>query len=467
MIRRVIEYMEKVVKRLPEESRAKHSLLYLNFPLRQGVVPSWTSLLLPPVGVSEWVLRTRVAAKLYDEALAPSEFIEMARLARDEGSRYAQDRFVWILSQIVNPFNKVCYRYDRIDGKSFDQMQYPIFGNGDCEDTSEAVVRFMEGIATMSPAGLNEESRVVYDFVRARRPAMCVLTTRGAKLGRTAGAGGLHMMAVLVDTTGPQGTKIIPVETTGLSYNSYFTPDSLLTGESEPVRSAVLRQTRCYNRVCDFANRVSPAVVREMINYAVLVDAESPGSPVKGDYVARHHHFYEDFVMLMYANAGRTAEGRWGFHDFVVDANGKIGVPFADAIEAVGGWSLKQVDSPLDVNPILPLAQRYANNVMPAPSLAFVGPSEFPAAIQSVPAKAGGGKGVLPVRSVNFFINVETSSGARALIEDLHQKFKAKEGGKSDIGDCIGEVLPVDFVSVLGGAVNYYMLRVRLSDVSL
>ena len=34
-----------------------------------------------------------------------------------------------------------------------------------------------------------------------------------------------HMMAVLVDTTGPQGTKIIPVETTGLSYNSYFTPE--------------------------------------------------------------------------------------------------------------------------------------------------------------------------------------------------------------------------------------------------
>lgn len=451
----LVRYIADVVRRLPPVDIGKHSLLYLNMPLSGAVVPNWTSLLLPPVGVSAATLEARVRGKLFDESLTEGEFLKIAAMAGGPESAplqaYARDRFVWIVTQIINPFNKVCYRFDRVDGQGNDQMQFPLWGSGDCEDTAEGVVRFIRGLKAIPTERLSPAAAAVLSFLADYEPAMTVMTTVGAKLSRTEGKTGLHMMAVLVPNDVQSATQpIIPVETTGLSFNSYVTPDLLLQRAPAAQRQRIIDATRAYNRVCDAANAVSKAVRDETINYAVLVNAEGEGGRARGESFIRPHHFYQEFVMLM-----RPSDP--AFVDFR-DHTGAIGAPFADVVRphGAGGWSLVEVDNPDAVAQVRPLAQRYADNVMPAPDLSAASTADELPTVPHAALRDRSSGDVLAVRSVNFFVPLAATSRARALMDDLAAKLQ-----KAAAAD-IDHIEPVDDVAVLGGAIEYYILRVRL-----
>jgi hypothetical protein len=450
----LVRYIAGTVKRLPPGTSGEHSLLYLNMPMDRVAVPNWVSLLLPPIGVSAAMLEARVAGKLYDEALSAGEFVQIAALAAGTGPlrRYARDRIEWIMSQIVNPFNKVCYRYDRIDGASNDQMQFPLWGNGDCEDTAEGVVRYIRGLKAIPAAGLTPAAAVVARYLADYEPAMTVLTTKGAKLAQTAGPKGLHMMAILLPV-GPrrEGLNVVPVETTGLNFNSYLTPDMLLEGAPEAERAPIIAATRAYTRICAAACRVSAATKKEKINYAVLVNAEGGTSRTKGDCFVRPHHFYDSFIMLMRPSAP-------GFSDFV-RADGGVGVTFADAVLGTGpAWHAAAVSDAAATAGVLPLCQRFANNVMPAPDFAGVSRIDDLATQPRQALPPAQGRSLLAVRSVNFFIPTTMTSRAEVLIEELARALPAAAGPD------IERIDPVERVTVLGGAIEYYVLRVRIAS---
>ena len=449
----LVRYVASVVGRLPPGTTSKHSLLYLNFPIGDVLVPNWASLLLPPVGVNVATLEARVAGKLHDEGLTVGEFEKIAMLASSSYSvlsRYARDRFVWIVTQIINPFNKVCYRFDRVDGVANDQMQFPLWGSGDCEDTAEGVVRFIRGLKAIAIADVTSAAaRLVLTFLQDYEPAMTVMTTVGAKLSHTAGPTGLHMMAVLVPHGPLPGTlPIVPVETTGLTFNSYVTPDALLAGAPAAERQPIIAATRAYNRVCKAAERVSTAVRDETINYAVLIDAEGGESRFRGDEFARRHHFYREFVMLMRASQP-------GFADFRKDA--ALGVPFAEVIfNERTGWHVDRVDRPEDIRAVAPLVQRYADNVMPAPDLSGTSTADELPTVPHESLPRDHGDSVLAVRSVNFFIPTAATSEARRLMDELADALR-----RAALPE-VARIEPVDTVTVLGGAIEYLILRVRL-----
>lgn len=439
--RTLVRYVAGVIARIPKDVQRRHSLMYLNFPQSMTIIPNWASMLLPPVGVAAWMLEDRVASKLFDEGLSADEFARIAALAAGSGglARYARDRFLWIVVQILTPYNKVCYRLDRIDGKGNDQMGYPFANNGDCEDTAQAVVQLVRGLADVRTA--DPASRLVLDFLRAYEPAMCVLTTGGAAITRgTAGPKGLHMMAALIPRSrrGP----IVPLETTGLSYNSFASPEYLLGGA---VPEKITRRTRAYAEVCAAANRASTAVVGEFINYGVLADAGSAARPV-------HHHFYDEFVMATLPGADV------GFYDFV-GADGRVCVPFFDAV-LDGRWTLRRIDTDAAaLREVVPLVRRFANNVQPTPSFATLERSDAATRppVLPAPATAPTDEDLLAVRSVCFFANTDVLANAR---EEMDALYAALSGPQRPAA--AAEVTPPEFVAVLGGAITYYVVRVRL-----
>jgi hypothetical protein len=133
-------------------------------------------------------------------------------------------------------------------------------------------------------------------------------------------------------------------------------------------------------------------------------------------------------------------------------------VPFADVVEGIPGWSLGAVEPRAEIDRIRPLVQRYVDNVVPAPDYSEVSPKNFPVSIRTVasrqPADAAT---LLPVRSVNFFVNLDATTLARTLIDDLAEKLKT-----SNL-TCVDTIEPVETVSILGGAIKYLTLRVRLA----
>ena len=70
--------------------------------------------------------------------------------------------------------------------------------------------------------------------------------------------------------------------------------------------------------------------------------------------------------------------------------------------------------------------------------------------------RAGGVHGVLAVRSVNFFVPTAATSEARRLMDELADALR-----RAALPE-VARIEPVDTVTVLGGAIEYLILRVRL-----
>ena len=363
-----------------------HSLLYINFPIQNNVIPLWSVMFLPPMDTKVEVLQNRVDAVLFYEDITLHDFLNIAITAfkdvmiTDDDQKawmpghnfkvnetlreFARYRFIWIFTQIVNPFNKIIYKPDVFDNKTTEQMNYPTCGFGDCEDTCEGVVRFLRGIQKIDIDSLRIDKPAVYcvlKFLSFYSPCMCVLTTNGASFTNKQVSVGaeaaedsefysenthvdLHMMCLLVPRhliSSKKYTKVmrdacIPVETTGFNFNSYATSEQLLDGATTANASPILKSASEYAKVCEIA-LMNKDVEKEIISYANLVTSpEEQG----WSFITPKHYFYGRFISACH-DLDDSSDGR--FLDFFYSKQDKLkpGVRFHDVINPRADTSWK------------------------------------------------------------------------------------------------------------------------------
>lgn len=491
-----------------------HSLLYVNFPMENNVIPLWSVMYLPPFEVEKQVLANRLAMILQHEDITENDFLHIALLAFrgkifseleqrewmpehhfdvDETLReFARQRFIWIFTQVVNPFNQIVYRSDIFHGISTEQMGYPVCGFGDCEDTCEGVIRLIRGLQRIPSTRADRGLHCILAFLNRYTACMCVLTTNGAAYGRPVEAGmrpeeedrrfydentkvSLHMMALLVprhviDRDLPANgvsDGCIPVETTGLNFNSYATPEALVPRETllkYPFLAAAIVR---YNEVCTAAAHYED-VANENINYATLINSESaPTAQDKGwSFVKPAHYFYGRFISMCHSQEG-VEQGK--FLDFFYEGHDKPGVRFHHVINPRGdggAWEL-QAPAVLRKNHAMQaklehICRVFAANVQPIPNLrdgavqldkrlgdAYTGDKMARhQGDESIPSEIRS----LQMRAVCFYINAAHSTDAY----DMMARFKVYMEKQN-----VGEVGDVTTWSTLGGALHTFVLQIK------
>lgn len=479
----VNKYLWLYTRAFSAQAQGLHAWLYVNMPLTRNVVPLFAVAYLPPTRVDMDFLVERIEMKLDDEALSWNEFLQIAVMAlAPEATRqwcpwvtlgsveihalgpYAMGRFIWILTQIINPYSKFCYRYDLMDGNPYEQMNYPTFEFADCEDLAEAVMRLVQGIQALYVESKAPEAyphKVVYVILRflARySPAMTVLTTQGAAYTRAetqSAHPSLHMLAVLIPTA--KGQSVIPMETTGMNYNSYETPDLQLRDVSDaPLKEALLEREEMYNRICALALGYD-AVADERISFAVRINREasevnSPGSGKKGDSFIRPHYFYDRFIM-----ACDTAHRQLVDFYYTDSDKRSPGVLFADAVTRVPGrksWILAPpvmfTDEPRIMATLARVCTEFAANVQPAP--AFIRAVHPVAEIMPGTAATDMATALGP-RTVNFYINESLDSDASKLMSGF-QAFMERKRAQFTVSGA-------QRVVALGGKLTFYKVTVH------
>lgn len=487
-----------------------HSLLYVNFPMENNVIPLWSVTFLPPFEVHKRVLANRLDMVLHNEGIDMEDFIHISLMAfkgrflnaddqaawmphhqfeADEQLReFARHRFLWLFTQVINPFNKIVYRSDVFEGKGTEQMGYPVCGFADCEDTAEGVNRLLRGLSALRATRDDKGVYIILRFLSFFTPAMTVLTTNGASYTRSVNTASmteeeedrrfydvntpvsLHMMALLVpkhvintrlEDVGGIGDACIPVETTGLNFNSYVTPEALLGGRVAARYPSLVQAVVQYNKISEYASKY-PAVAEEKINFAVMINSESVGEDKGWSFIKPSHYFYGRFVAMCHDQEDAD-QGR--FLDFFYKGKGKPGVRFHDVVNPGRDWQLRAPDI-LAKNPDMrrkleDICRTFAANVQPIPNLRdgavdktkyvtqYVGDKLPAPAITQLPREIES----LRMRSVCFFMNASYTAGSEAVMRGFWQYMSRNEKN-------LGMVKQVTTWSTLGGALSIYVLQV-------
>lgn len=514
------QYMYAMNTRLTHTQLAMHSLLYVNMPMTRNVVPLFAVSFLPPLDVLPCVLESRAKLVLDHENITAGEFMQIALVAflgslltpedavawgfdsnhfagHEVFRTFARDRFLWIFTQIVNPFNKMRYAFDKFNRVDNEQMGMPGEDVGDCEDFAEAAMRFCKSlILNFDPQSFRLVNPVVYivlTFLRMYTPCTSVLTTDGAAIKtvkQDTPAMGLHMLAILVLKTTIDPSlganvhklqRIVPLEGTGLQFNSYRTVDSCFGPESD---SAVCRDierikesVNRYSGVVNLAYKNIKDVKNEVIVFPMMINRENskytaPGSGyTKWEFIYPSHYFYDNFVSLCHDQQGVASR----FLDFGVIAPStprqKYGVPFYMAImpDNDDKWKLAAIPLPdISVQSLYDICQRFADNAMPASALTLPTKHivcEATAAQKAVDAETASRSYVdaLLVKSVNFYLNTKARPNGRVLMGKLRSFFE-EEIGKNNTVMKNTSIHGVDTIFTLNLNTNYLMIQVHLNQ---
>lgn len=534
----VTRYLSELNKSLGQKAVQMHSLLYVNFPLDKNVAPLWASLYMPPIFVELNVLRTRLEHKLHDEGLQKQDFINICSVAlrgffnsdiplvtilgesptKYDGVRkyeaFAMQRFQWIVLQIINPYNKICYKFDKFEGTSGEQMNYPWLGVGDCEDTAQAVNEFIRGIQLADQAsgytgGGDTCLFFVLYFLRFYTPCMCVMTTTSPEYNKTdmdkdinsVKESGLHMLCCLVPKhmlfkiaayrnakpVHPFLNRIVPVETTGFNYNSYVTPNMLLRNvdNTAPGKEMLLKSISKYNALANLAMRNKDAR-DETVNFSIMLNDERDkrfgknwGSGETGISFVNPHYFYCRMMTMCHSLSGDEYMPK--FLDFYYTGRDitKPSVNFKDAVLILDGTEangvsfefrppLRNIDQAL-LQQVDAVCQEYADNVQPVPIKIDIPPvvvnMDVPndeIAIESLyhpykqEAVIGDAVESMRVRSISFYVTRVLDRNSLAIM-DSFERFL--ESNKKSLGfDVV--LSSIELVRILNGAVEFYALHV-------
>ena len=534
----VTRYLSELNKSLGQKAIQMHSLLYVNFPLDKNVAPLWASLYMPPIFVELNVLLARLEHKLHDEGLQKQDFINICTVALrgwfnpvreldtvlgesstkyDSVKKYeafAMQRFQWIVLQIINPYNKICYKFDKFEGASGEQMNYPWLGVGDCEDTAQAVNEFIRGIQLADQAsgytgGGDTCLFFVLYFLRFYTPCMCVMTTTSPEYNKTdmdkdinsVKESGLHMLCCLVPKhmlfknaayrnakpVHPFLNRIVPVETTGFNYNSYVTPNMLLRNvdNTAPGKEMLLKSISKYNALANLAMRNKDAR-DETVNFSIMLNDERDkrfgknwGSGETGISFVNPHYFYCRMMTMCHSLSGDEYMPK--FLDFYYTGRDitKPSVNFKDAVLILDGTEangvsfefrppLRNIDEAL-LKQVDAVCQEYADNVQPVPIkidnppvvINMDVPNEE-IAIESLyhpykqEAVIGDAVESMRVRSLTFYVTRVLDRDSLAIIKSF--KSFLESNNKSLGFDVV--LSSIELVRILNGAVEFYALHV-------
>ncbi len=364
------------------------SFAYVNIP-HASVTPLMAVMYLPPVDAGLEIYEARLLFQLDScEELDQNVFVEMCKQATsNEGTglqRWCWSRLVWIVCFVLNPFNLVLYRLDDYDGSSAELMGYPKYAVGDCEDTAEALQRFVRRLMTFPvSAGRTPAMRALLEFVSHYTVVQSVMTTRSASL---AGAGtakkpSLHMVAWLVPKTyiedvgesvDLQGVSVftpIILEATGFNYGACLNPQVMFGSATPPV---ILDGLRAYNALRTKLSKLAP-VQKEMMMIPAMSpgDAQQPlwwGAPGFYDRIVSFH-FNPDTV----SSSSRSSGVLDSLLDVTYRGNGQP-VKFIDFV--AGRVDLWQLTKPAvggitedDKAQLVAVCKKTADNVCPIDSL--------------------------------------------------------------------------------------------------
>jgi len=526
-MKNVCQFLIKLNQTLGQKATQMHSLLYVNFPMHLNVAPLWAALYMPPIFVHMDVLRRRLDIKLHDEGLRQEDFVNICAVALQgvvavgqreakpnsaAYQRFAMQRFLWILVQIINPFNKMCYKLDEFESIGGEQMNYPLLGVGDCEDTAQAVCEFIRGIqVSYLQSGRNASGSTslfyVLEYLMNFTPCMCVMSTSGPnyKVGdmdkgvNDVEKTGLHMLCSLVPlhmikNNTPEGAQIhpylrrlIPVETTGFNFNSYVTPNTLLeaVNDAVPGKTQLLASVERYNEVVRLSMQ-NRDVDDEKINLALMINNENVvktgkklGSGERRDSFVTPHYFYGKYITMCHSLTGPDFKTKF-LDFFTVNRQTTLGVEFKDAILTLNGDELAsnkfRVSNPLgDENlelfrQIDVICQEYANNVQPVPleisdlpkvlnldanDIDLIYDSVYHEYKDEVVADYVES---LKVRSVTFYINKMTDNDSLGMIRKF-KEFIESDTARNQVRFPY-KVSDVEHHIILNGAVEFYALHV-------
>lgn len=493
------------------------SFMYVDIPLDRQLAPSWVSTYFEDIYVTLDVLRARLAMRLSAEGITMEEFEHICAVAfkntfdmesmlesyakenytgSSEYAAYAMDRFMWIYLQVINPYNKICYAFDTFETVRTEQMRYPITQRGDCEDTAQATVQFVNGLLRLCRMQIDKKHRgviFILKFLSYYTPCMAVIKTTSpsyktsdrdkpvAEMQPT----GLHMLCVNVLASVVKGAKpdgveqrlpcAYPVETTGLNFGSYITPNKLLNYNTSLAGCRMLLEFRTrYATLLKLAMK-HKVVDDEDVVCAYLI-ADEAHSDYKGDSFITPHYFYGQFINIKCRNVGMREFANNG-------VNASIGVDFKRVVTETGStrtWRfvppVKTITREIDAN-INKLCEQYAANVQPnigeidtvpitrqidddddtAPTERHIDIDEIHQlrADSTMPEYVR----ALSMRTISFYINTVAFPGEIPL-----QKIRAVRQHMLDNKKELTfntHVGPVEFCSELNGTLTYYTFKIK------
>jgi hypothetical protein len=347
------------------------------------------------------------------------------------------------------------------------------------------------------------------EFLTMFTPCMCVMSTSGPnykvsdmsksieELPKT----GLHMLCCLVPIymlrndlsvesaqrkIHPFARKLIPVETTGFNYNSYVTPNALLSDvdDAKPGKGMLLNSVQMYNELVHLSMG-NLDVKQENINVALIINDErvtkfgsNLGSGKRGDSFVRPHYFYGRFITLCHSLIGAMFKPK--FLDMFRKTTGgkyEIGVEFADAVMTLDDAHFEQFDvrTPVNVTDktlfdnIDKVCQIYANNVQPVPIEINQPPrvlkldgNEIQMAMERVYHDYGDTVvsdfvNSIMVKRISFYVNKISYSNSESMMRQLKSYFENQDTRRKVNFNYI--VDDVEHHYILNGAVEFYALH--------
>jgi hypothetical protein len=347
------------------------------------------------------------------------------------------------------------------------------------------------------------------EFLTMFTPCMCVMSTSGPnykvsdmsksieELPKT----GLHMLCCLVPIymlrndlsvesaqrkIHPFARKLIPVETTGFNYNSYVTPNALLSDvdDAKPGKGMLLNSVQMYNELVHLSMG-NLDVKQENINVALIINDErvtkfgsNLGSGKRGDSFVRPHYFYGRFITLCHSLTGAMFKPK--FLDMFRKTTGgkyEIGVEFADAVMTLDDAHFEQFDvrTPVNVTDktlfdnIDKVCQIYANNVQPVPIEINQPPrvlkldgNEIQMAMERVYHDYGDTVvsdfvNSIMVKRISFYVNKISYSNSESMMRQLKSYFENQETRRKVSFNY--NVDDVEHQYILNGAVEFYALH--------